>query len=271
MVIGSGPLGCELAQMFARFGARTLIFHSEPLFLPQEERDAAQMVSDALARDGVEIRLNSTATKVSMDGGQKVVELVNDVNTATTRVDAILTGIGRVPAVQGLNLKAAGVAYDDEAGVHVDDFLRTSNRRVFAAGDVCLAHQFTNTAAASARIVVRNALFLGRDRMSALTVPWCPYTDPEVAHVGMYVKEARQRRTPVKTITIPMHNVDRAIADGEEEGFVKIHVHEGATKFWVPPSGPACRRDDQQRLNGHAAGIGLRGLARIVASTVLSR
>ena len=265
MVIGGGPLGCELAQVFARFGSRTLISHSEPLFLPQEERDAAQMVSDALARDGVEIHLNSTATKVSMDGGQMVVELVNDGNMATTRVDAILTGIGRVPAVQGLNLKAAGVAYDDEAGVHVDDFLRTSNRRIFAAGDVCLAHQFTNTAAASARIVVRNALFLGRDRMSALTIPWCTYTDPEVAHVGMYVKEARQRRTPVKTFTIPMHDVDRAIADGEEEGFVKIHVREGSDKIL---GATIVARHAGEMINSISmamvAGIGLRGLARIV-------
>jgi pyruvate/2-oxoglutarate dehydrogenase complex dihydrolipoamide dehydrogenase (E3) component len=265
LVVGGGPLGCELAQVFARFGSRTLISHSEPLFLPQEERDAAQMVSDALARDGVEIHLNSTATKVSVEGGQKVVELVNDGNTATTRVDAILTGIGRVPAVQGLDLEAAGVAYDAEAGVHVDDFLRTSNPRIFAAGDVCLAHQFTNTAAASARIVVRNALFVGRQRMSALTIPWCTYTDPEVAHVGMYVKEARQRRIPVKTFTIPMHDVDRAIADGEENGFVKIHVREGSDRIL---GATIVARHAGEMINSISlamvAGIGLRELAQVV-------
>jgi pyruvate/2-oxoglutarate dehydrogenase complex dihydrolipoamide dehydrogenase (E3) component len=265
LVIGGGPLGCELAQVFARFGSRTLISHSEPLFLPQEERDAAQMVSDALARDGVEIHLNSTATKVWVEGGQKVVELVNDGNTATTRVDAILTGIGRVPAVQGLNLEAAGVAYDAEAGVHVDDFLRTSNPRIFAAGDVCLAHPFTNTAAASARIVVRNALFLGRQRMSALTIPRCTYTDPEVAHVGMYVREARQRRIPVKTFTIPMHDVDRAIADGEEDGFVKIHVREGSDKIL---GATIVARHAGEMINSISlamvTGIGLRELAQVV-------
>jgi pyruvate/2-oxoglutarate dehydrogenase complex dihydrolipoamide dehydrogenase (E3) component len=265
LVIGGGPLGCELAQVFARFGSRTLISHSEPLFLPQEERDAAQMVSDALARDGVEIHLNSTATKVWMEGGQKVVELENDGNIATTHVDEILTGIGRVPAVQGLNLEAARVAYDAEAGVHVDDFLRTSNPRIFAAGDVCLAHQFTNTAEASARIVVRNALFLGRQRMSALTIPWCTYTDPEVAHVGMYVKEARQRRIPVKTFTIPMHDVDRAIADGEEDGFVKIHVREGSDKIL---GATIVARHAGEMINSISlamvAGMGLRALANVV-------
>ena len=265
LVIGGGPLGCELAQVFARFGSRTLISHSEPLFLPQEERDAAQMVSDALARDGVEIHLNSTAKRVWVDGGQKVVELVNDGNTASTRVDQILTGIGRVPAVQGLDLEAAGVVYDAATGVHVDDFLRTSNPRIFAAGDVCLARQFTNTAAASAHIVVRNALFLGRQRMSALTIPWCTYTDPEVAHVGMYVKEARQRRIPVKTFTIPMHDVDRAIADGEEDGFVKIHVREGSDKIL---GATIVARHAGEMINSIAlamvAGIGLRELAKVV-------
>jgi pyruvate/2-oxoglutarate dehydrogenase complex dihydrolipoamide dehydrogenase (E3) component len=265
LVIGGGPLGCELAQVFARFGSRTLISHSEALFLPQEERDAAQMVSDALARDGVEIHLNSTATQVRMEGGQKVVELVNDGNTATTRVDEILTGIGRVPAVQGLDLEAVGVAYDAEAGVHVDDFLRTTNPRIFAAGDVCLAHQFTNTAAASARIVVRNALFLGRQRMSALTIPWCTYTDPEVAHVGMYVKEARQRRIPVKTFTVPMHDVDRAIADSEEDGFVKIHVREGTDKIL---GATIVARHAGEMINSISlamvAGLGLRALAEVV-------
>jgi pyruvate/2-oxoglutarate dehydrogenase complex dihydrolipoamide dehydrogenase (E3) component len=265
LVIGGGPLGCELAQVFARFGSRTIIAHGEPLFLPQEERDAAQMVSAALARDGVEIHLNSTATRVSMEGGQKVVELVNDGNTATVRADQILTGIGRVPAVQGLDLEAAGVAYDAEAGVHVDDFLRTSNPRVYAAGDVCLKHQFTNTAEASARIVVRNALFLGRQRMSALTIPWCTYTDPEVAHVGLYVREARQRRIPVKTFTIPMHDVDRAIADGEEEGFVKIHVREGGDTIL---GATIVARHAGDMINSISlamvAGIGLRTLAKVL-------
>lgn len=228
LVIGGGPLGCELAQVFARFGTRTVIAHREPLFLPLEERDAAQMVSDALARDGVEIHLNTEVASVRMEGGRKVVELVIDGNVATTTVDHILTGIGRLPAVQGLGLEAAGIAYEVESGIRVDDFLRTTNRRVYAAGDVCLENRYTNTAQASACIVVRNALLLGRKRVSALTVPWCTYTDPEVAHVGLYVKEARQRGIPVKTYTIPMHDVDRAIADSEDDGFVKIHVREGS-------------------------------------------
>lgn len=228
LVIGGGPLGCELAQAFARFGTRTIISHSEPLFLPKEERDAAQMVSDALARDNVEIHLNCQVVSVRQEGGRKHVEMRSAGNTSTTVVDEILTGIGRMPAVQGLDLERAGVIYDTDTGIQVDDFLRTSNPRIYAAGDVCLEHQFTNTAEASARIVVSNALFLGRQRISALTIPWCTYTDPQVAHVGLYVKQARERNIPVKTFTVPMHDVARAVTDSEEYGFVKIHVREGS-------------------------------------------
>ncbi len=228
LVIGGGPVGCQVAQAFCRFGCRTCITHAEPLFLPQEERDAAQLLAESLARDGVEIHLNTKAVNVRVEGGKKVVETLNDGNVATITVDEILTGIGRLPSVAGLNLEAAGIDYDPNRGVVVDDFLRTTNRRVFAAGDVCMEHKFTDTAEASARIVVKNALCFGRKRMSALTIPWCTYTDPEIAHVGLYVRQARERGIPVKTFTVPMHDVDRALTDGEERGFVKIHVREGS-------------------------------------------
>ncbi len=265
LVIGGGPLGCELAQAFCRFGTRTIISHAEPLFLPKEERDAARMVSDALARDGVEIHLNCTVVKIRLDGGRKVVEMVNDGNVRTSEVDEILTGIGRRPAIQGLDLEAAGIVYHAQTGVHVDDFLRTSNPRVFAAGDVCLEHKFTDTADASARIVVQNALFFGRKRMSALTIPWCTYTDPEIAHVGIYVKQARECNIPVKTFTVPMHDVDRAIADGEEEGFVKIHVREGTDTIL---GATIVARHAGEMINGISlamvAGVGLQKLANVI-------
>ena len=265
LVIGGGPLGCELAQAFARFGTRTVITHNEPLFLPKEERDAAQMVAEALARDGVEIHLNTRAVNVRVEGGRKLVETINDGNTATISVEQILTGIGRVPAVAGLGLEAAGVKYDVTAGVHVDDFLRTSNPHIYAAGDVCLEHKFTDAADASARIVVQNALFMGRKRVSALTIPWCTYTDPEIAHVGLYVKQARERGIPVKTFMVPMHDVDRAIADGEEDGFVKIHVRDGTD---IILGATVVARHAGEMINGISlamvAGIGLRTVARVI-------
>ncbi len=223
------------------------------------------MVAHALAHDGVEIHLNCNIVAVRLEGGRKHVTMVSDGNTSTTVVDEILTGIGRLPSVQGLDLERAGVAFDTEAGVRVDDFLRTRNPRIFAAGDVCLEHAFTNTAEASARIVVRNALYRGRQRISALTVPWCTYTDPQVAHVGLYVRQARAQSIPVKTYTVPMHDVVRAITDGEEDGFVKIHVREGTDRIL---GATIVGRHAGELINNISlamvAGMGLRRLAQVI-------
>jgi len=265
LVIGGGPLGCELAQVFCRFGAQTTIAQDMPLFLPKEERDAAQILSDAFARDGIEVRLNTAAVRVRMEGSQKLVDLVSDDYQSTVAVDAILTGTGRLPNVEALDLGAAGVDCDATTGVRVDDFLQTSNPRIYAAGDACLEHKFTHTADASARIVVQNALFLGRRRLSALTVPWCTYTDPEIAHVGIYVREARDQGIPVKTFTIPMHDVDRAVADGEDVGFAKIHVRERTDRIL---GATIVARHAGDMINeitlAMVAGIGLRTLARVI-------
>jgi pyruvate/2-oxoglutarate dehydrogenase complex dihydrolipoamide dehydrogenase (E3) component len=265
LVIGGGPLGCEFAQAFCRLGAQTTIAQNMPLFLPNEERDAAQLLSDAFARDGIEVRLNTEAVSVRLEGGQKLVDLVSGDYKSTVAVDAILTGVGRVPNVEGMDLEVAGVDYDTTRGVHINDFLQTSNPRIYAAGDVCLEDKYTHTADASARIVVRNALFLGRQRLSALTIPWCTYTDPEIAHVGLYVRQAQQRGIPVKTFTVPMHEVDRAIADGEETGFVKIHVRERTDKIL---GATIVARHAGEMINeitlAIVAGIGLRDLARVI-------
>lgn len=265
LVIGGGPVGCQVAQAMCRFGCRTIIVHSEPLFLPKEERDAAQLLAESLARDGVEIHLNTTAVNVRTENGQKIVETLNDGNVATIKVEQILTGIGRIPSLSGLNLEAGGIEYDVDRGIVVDDFLRTTNRRVFAAGDVCLEHQFTDTAEASARIVVRNALCFGRERLSALKIPWCTYTDPEIAHVGLYVRQARERGIPVKTFTVPMHDVDRALTDGEENGFVKIHIRDGSDEIL---GATVVARHAGEMINdlslAMVAGIGLKTIARVI-------
>ena len=265
LVIGGGPLGCELAQVFCRFGAQTTIVQDLPLFLPREERDAAQILSDAFARDGIEVRLNTEAVRVRVEDGQKLADLVSDDYKSTVAVDAILTGTGRLPNVEGLNLEVADVDCDPTTGVRVNDFLQTSNPRIYAAGDACLEHKFTHTADASARIVVQNALFLGRQRMSALTIPWCTYTDPEIAHVGLYARQARERGIPVKTFTIPMHDVDRAIADGEEVGFVKIHVKEGTDRILGATIVASHAGEMINEITlAMVAGIGLGALARVI-------
>jgi pyruvate/2-oxoglutarate dehydrogenase complex dihydrolipoamide dehydrogenase (E3) component len=231
VVIGGGPLGCELAQAFCRLGAQVSLVQDEPLFLGQEERDAAQILSEALARDGIDIHLNTQTTAVRTEGTRKLVDLLSDGNKSTVAADGILIAAGRAPNVQGMNLEAAGVDYAPDTGVKINDFLQTSNPRIYAAGDVCMEHKFAHIEGASAHIVTQNALFFGRLRLSGLTIPWCTYTDPEIAHVGMSVMEARGKNIPVKTLTVPMHDVDRALADAEEEGFVKLHIREGTDKI----------------------------------------
>lgn len=265
LVIGGGPLGCEMAQALCRLGVQTTIVHSRPLFLPREERDAAQILSDALARDGINVRLNTNATRVRLENGHKVVELVSDDYSNTVTVDAILTGTGRVPNLEGLNLEAAGVDYEIGRGIQVDDFLCSSNRRIYAAGDVCLEYKFSDTADASARIAVHNALIPGRRRLSSLTIPWCTYTDPEIAHVGLYVRQANARGIPVKTFTVPMHDVHRAIADNEEAGFVKIIV-AGHTDRILGATIVARHAGEMisEITLAMAAGVGLRTLTHVI-------
>lgn len=232
LVIGGGPLGCEIAQSFRRLGAHVAIAQNDPKFLPMEERDAAQLLSESLARDGVEIHLNTTVLAIRLaETGEKLVDMVTDSNAFTIAVDEIVTGVGRAPRIEGLCLDKAGVAHHPVRGVVVNDRLRTSNPRIYAAGDVCLEHKFTHVATASARLAVDNALFGRRRKVSALIIPWCTYTDPEVAHVGLYVSECRERGIPVRTITMLMHDAHRAIIDGEEKGFVKIHVRDGTDQI----------------------------------------
>ncbi len=265
LVIGGGPLGCELAQAFSRFGSKVVIVQDEPMFLPGEERDAAQILSDALARDGVEIHLNTTAVEVRSGSGHKIVDLVCAGDRFSIEVDAILAGVGRTPNVDDLNLAAAGVRFDSAEGIAVDDFLQTSNPKIYAAGDVCLELKFTHVAEASARIALRNALLHRRERFSALTIPWCTYTDPEIAHIGLYVREARERDIPVTTFTILLHDVDRAVTDGEEHGFVKIHVKEGTDQIL---GATVVARHAGEMINGLSlaitSGIGLRALGRVI-------
>lgn len=231
VVIGAGPIGCELAQAFRRFGAKVALLEAESGILPKEDRDAAEVVKAALLRDGIDLVEGCKIQSVEVRGHEKLVRLECGGNSSEIPCDEILVGAGREPIVDGLNLEAAGVEYDRRTGVKVNDHLRTTNPRIFAAGDICSRYKFTHVSDAMARIVIRNALFLGRERASALTVPWCTYTDPEIAHVGLYEHEARDRGIAVKSFVQPLSEVDRAVLDGETEGFVKIHVQEGSDKI----------------------------------------
>lgn len=231
-VIGGGPIGCELAQAFARLGSDvTLIERSEQL-LGREDINAARIVQASLERDGAHVILNAKVTRVSShDDGTHTIAISDGPSETTLIVDKILVGAGRTPNVDGLNLDAAGVAFDAHLGVAVDDFLRTTNPRIFAAGDVCSRFKFTHAADFMARIAIQNSLFYGRARVSALTIPWCTYTSPEVAHVGVTERSAQEAGIPIQTFQQTFDHIDRAILEGRTDGFVKIHVRAGSDQI----------------------------------------
>jgi len=226
-VVGGGPIGCELAQAFARFGSRVTLLVQEGHVLSREDADAAEIVQQALLRDGVRLELGMKILEVRGGPGGKVVVVESAGQRKEVPADEILVAAGRAPNVEGLGLEAAGVRYG-KRGVEVDDNLRTSNPKIFACGDIASGFQFTHVADAQARIVIQNALFYGRSKTSALTIPWCTYTSPEVAHVGLYEKDAREKGVEIETLTIQLSTVDRAILDGEDEGFLRVHVEKGS-------------------------------------------
>jgi pyruvate/2-oxoglutarate dehydrogenase complex dihydrolipoamide dehydrogenase (E3) component len=226
-VIGGGPIGCELAQTFQRLGSQVTLLHKNSHLLDREDMDAAALVQKAFIRERVALRLDATITRVERTAGGKLIYYESQGKEETLVVDEILASAGRAPNVEGLNLEAAGVQYDRRKGVVVNDCLQTSNPHIYGAGDVCLGWKFTHAADFSARIVIQNALFLGRKKASALTMPWCTYTDPEIAHVGLYESDARERGIEVDTYVRQFKEVDRAVLDGEQDGFVKIHVRKG--------------------------------------------
>jgi pyruvate/2-oxoglutarate dehydrogenase complex dihydrolipoamide dehydrogenase (E3) component len=223
-VIGAGPIGCELAQAFARLGADVTVIDQARQVLPQEDADAASVVAGRLAAEQVRLELGAGVAGVRTEAGRVVVRLDRDAREVVC--DRLLVATGRTPNLDALDLAAAGVAADKD-GVTVDDHLRTTNPRIFAAGDICSRFKFTHAADAMARVVIQNALFFGRARASALVIPWCTYTDPEVAHVGQYADEARQRGHQVETVTVRLDEIDRAVVDEERDGFVRVHHERG--------------------------------------------
>jgi len=229
-VIGGGPIGCELGQAFARFGSQVSLFEAADHILQREDRDAAGIVQKSLINDGVELLTNAKISGIRNDGAQQIISFERDGQQQERTVDRILLSVGRAPNIEGLNIEGMGVEHD-RAGIKVDDRLRTTNPNVFACGDVCSKYKFTHTADFQARIIIGNTLFLGRSRSSLLTVPWCTYTEPEIAHVGMYEEDAENRGIPVQTYIQEFSDVDRAILDGQVEGFVKIHVRKGTDKI----------------------------------------
>ena len=235
-VIGAGPIGSEMAQAFARFGSRVSLFERLGHVLPREDRDAAEVVQTQIKKDGVSFVFDSKVTRVERRGKEKVIYYEKNGDSKELVVDDILIGVGRAPNVEGLGLKQVGVEYDKKAGIKVNARLQTTNPRVHAAGDICFPFKFTHTADAMAQIVIQNALFphpfgLGYASTESLIIPWCTFTEPEIAHVGMYEADAKAKGLEVETFTYYLNEVDRAILDGEDDGFARVHVKKGTDQI----------------------------------------
>lgn len=230
-VIGGGPIGAELAQAFRRLGSEVTLFHNSDHILNKEDADAAEIVQKTFIREGVDLVLNSTIERVEMQGRDKILHFDCPESSGSVVVDEILVATGRVPNVERLGLDQVGVDSDPRKGILVNDYMQSSNTNIYAIGDVAMAYKFTHAAAAAGKIVIQNALFFGRKKLSDLKIPWVTYTDPEIAHVGMYEHEAEAEGIEVDTYTVHFDENDRAVADGEEEGFVKVHVKKGTDEI----------------------------------------
>jgi len=264
-ILGAGPIGCELAQAFARFGTRVTLISNDERILKREDARAAGHIATAVQRDGVEIRYSTRVLQVEKRDGFRVLSLERGASSDRITVDAILVAAGRTPNVQNLGLDAAEVNADTKEGVIVNDRLQTSNGRIFAAGDICSRFKFTHAADAYARIAVQNSLFYGRAKASALTIPWCTYTDPELAHIGWNQDAAKRAGVPIDTFTQAFSHVDRALLDGDADGFATIHVKRGTDTI---VGGTIVSRHAGDMIGELAlamtAGLGLKALAKTI-------
>ncbi len=231
-IIGAGPIGCEMAQSFARFGCEVFLIEATHGILPREDPGASEIVKQSLLRDGAKLLCCGKHTTISRDGESIRIQLSSHDHEYDLAVDKLLVSVGRAPNVQSLNLEAVDVDYDERTGINVNDKLQTTNSRIYAAGDVCSQFKFTHAADFMARVVIQNALFMGRAKASALTIPWCTYTSPEIAHVGLLAHDPGiHENIALDTYVQKFEHVDRAILEGATEGFVKIHVAEGTDRI----------------------------------------
>lgn len=229
-IIGAGPIGCEMAQCFARLGSEVTLLASHKGILPKEDREAAAIVEAALIQDGVQVVCGARSLSVHSVGTGIRLTVAQTPSPLVYEVDRLLVAAGRAPNVEGLGLDKAGV-HTNSLGIQVNDHLRTTNRRIYACGDVCSRFQFTHAADFMARIVIQNALFLGRAKSSSLVIPWATYTSPELARVGLNESEASEQGITVDTFTQEMAKVDRSILDGSGHGFVRVHVRRGTDEI----------------------------------------
>ncbi len=225
VVIGGGPIGLELAQAHRRLGARVTVLEAKQI-MPKDDPEAVGVVRSALLTEGVVIRENAMVTAVAKAEGGVAVSFTSNGRGETVSGSHLLLAAGRSANVDGLNLEAAGVKYSRK-GIEVDAGLRTSNKKVFAIGDVAGSLQFTHVAGYHAGLIIRRVLFKLPVKTDLSAMPWCTFTDPELAHVGTSEAHAVERGLKFNISRWPLHDNDRAQAERETRGFAKIVVVKG--------------------------------------------
>ncbi len=229
IILGGGPIGCELGQAFSRLGVKMTILHNGDQLLPPEDREIGEFIAQQFAAEGIDVQLNAETKRVRSEAGKVIVET----NFGTISAGVLLIAAGRRPNVEQLDLARAGVKHN-EHGVEVNDYMQTSQPHIYAAGDIANRLKFTHTADFSARTVVRNILMplqLLRQKVDFSVTPWVTYTDPEVAHVGLGEKEATKRGAPYDLFVVPLEEIDRAVVESEEAGFAKILTRKGSDEI----------------------------------------
>ncbi|HZS78381.1 MAG TPA: NAD(P)/FAD-dependent oxidoreductase [Ktedonobacteraceae bacterium] len=221
--VGGGPVGVELGQALSRLGVKVTIIQGPERILPREDPDVSEFVTGVLRSEGVEVVTGARVVKASRSGKQKVVTAKKGEALLSFEADELLVAVGRRPNVEGLDLKAAGISYGAK-GIEVNDFLRTSTPHVFALGDVIGGYLFTHVAAYQAGIAVRNALVPFKKKVNYRVVPWCIFTEPEVARVGLTLDEAVKQHKQARVVTFPWAEIDRAQTEDETMGFIKLVV-----------------------------------------------
>lgn len=230
IVLGGGPSGCELAQVFRQLGSQVTLVERSPRLIPEEDSIVSEYLQKSLRLDGVHLMLNTTANEARYWAGS--IQMIVDEQGRQTTVEGthLLVVAGRCPNAEDLGLELAGVQYDVFSGIQASDRMQTTNRRIFAAGDVCSMLKFTHAADLQARIVVRNALFGGRERFRPSEIPYCIYTHPEVAHVGIHESTAQVNGVALDTLSLVLEDVDRAVLEGTT-GIIRVHLKRGTDRI----------------------------------------
>ncbi|MGY8995275.1 MAG: dihydrolipoyl dehydrogenase family protein [Alphaproteobacteria bacterium] len=220
LIIGGGPIGCEMAQAHRHLGSRVTILDMANI-LPKDDPELVEVVKKSLVDDGVELLEHIKVNGISGQAGRVTVTYEKDGTALEVEGSHLLVAAGRKPNITDLGLEAAGIAYE-RSGITVDQRLRTSNKKVFAIGDCAGGFQFTHLANYHAGIVIRNVLLRLPAKVNTSALPWVTYTDPEMAHVGQTEADARKEPGDVTVLRFPYHENDRAIAERTTEGFVKV-------------------------------------------------